>query len=172
MAAAYFNNTWAEFHWVRPFPVAYDGLVIPYEGYMMIPTSTEYSAVMGKPALFGPQEGLKGVLDVISGGLPTDKFILPQGETGDLQLAVLGKGATGADLPGGYQEFYLGISSAGEGYGITAKYLQADASTKEKAQIVADQNGLALSSDGSITDVFGTVSEDKLPAVLTAFLQP
>jgi hypothetical protein len=172
LAVAYFNNTWAEFHWVRPFRVAYDGLVIPYEGFMMIPSSSDYSAVMGKPALFGPQEGLEDVLDVISGGLPTDKFTLPQGETADLQFVVLGKDAAGADLPGGYQEFYLGVSSAGDGYSVTAKYLQPDASTKEKAKEIADQNGLAVSSQGSITEVSGTVAADTLPTVLTAFLQP
>jgi hypothetical protein len=172
MAVAYFNDTWAEFHWVRPFPVAYDGLVIPYEGFMMIPSSTDYSAIMGKPTLFGPQEGLEDVVDVISGGLPTDNFTLPPGETADLQFAALGKGVTGANLPGGYQEFYLGVSNAGEGYSLTAKYLQPDASTIEKAKEIADQNGLVVSSQGPITEVSGTVAADKLPTVLTAFLQP
>jgi hypothetical protein len=172
MAVAYFNDTWAEFHWVRPFRVAYDGLVIPYEGFMMIPSSTDYSAIMGKPTLFGPQEGLEDVVDVITGGLPTDNFTLPQGEIADLQFAALGKGVAGADLPGGYREFYLGVSNAGEGYSFTAKYLQPDASTIENAKEIADQNGLAVSSQGSITEVSGTVAADKLAAVLTAFLQP
>lgn len=176
LGAAYFNDTWAEFHLVRPFPVAYDGLVIPYEGFMMIPSSTDYSAVMGRPALFGPPEGLKGVLDVISGGLPTDKFTLPQGESADLQFAALGKAAADATLSeylsGGYKEFYLGVSSAGDGYSITAEYLQPDASTKEKAQEIADRNGLSVSSQGSITEVSGTVPAEELPTVLTAFLQP
>ncbi len=175
-AAAYFNDTWAEFHWVRPFRVAYEGLVIPYEGFMMIPSSTEYSAVMGKPILFGPQKGLEDVLDVIAGGLPTDKFTLPMGETADLQFATLGKGAAGAgaavDAAGGYQEFYLGVSDAGDGYSLVAKYLQPDASTQEKAKEIADQYGLSLSSQGSLTEVLGTVTADKLQGVLTAFLKP
>ncbi len=174
LAAAYFNGTWAEFHWVRPFRVAYDGLVIPYEGYMMIPSTSEYSAVMGKPTLFGPQQGLKSVLDVISGGLATDNFTLPQGEYADLQFAALGKASalTGANLPGGYQEFYLGISSVGDGYGIKAEYLKPDASAEEKAKEIADENGLSVSTQGSVTEVTGTVPANKLPVVLAAFLQP
>ncbi|HSD56710.1 MAG TPA: hypothetical protein VLB04_00905 [Methanotrichaceae archaeon] len=175
-AAAYFNDTWTEFHWVRPFRVAYEGLVIPYEGFMMIPSSTEYSAVMGKPILFGPQKGLEDVLDVIAGGLPTDKFTLPMGETADLQLATLGKGAAGAgaavDAAGGYQEFYLGVSNAGDGYSLVARYLQPDASTQEKAKEIADQYGLSVSTQGTLTEVLGTVTADKLQGVLTAFLQP
>jgi hypothetical protein len=176
LAAVYFNNTWTEFHWVRPFRVAYEGLVIPYEGYMMIPSSTEYSAVMGKPILFGPQKGLEGVLDVISGGLPTDKFTLPMGETADLQFATLGKGAAGADAAdgatGGYQEFYLGVSDASDGYSIVARYLQPDASAQEKVKEIADQYGLSVSSQGSLTEVLGTVPADKLQGALTAILTP
>jgi hypothetical protein len=176
IAAAYFNDTWTEFHWVRPFRVAYEGLVIPYEGYMMIPSSTEYSAVMGKPILFGPQKGLEDVLDVISGGLPTDKFTLPVGETADLQFAALGKGAAGANATdgatGGYQEFYIGVSDAGDGYSIVARYLQPDASAQEKAKEIADQYGLSVSTQGTLTEVLGTVPADKLQGVLTALLQP
>lgn len=176
LAAAYFNDTWTEFHWVRPFRVAYEGLVIPYEGYMMIPSSTEYSAVMGKPILFGPQKGLEGVLDVVSGGLPTDKFTLPMGETADLQYAALGKGAADTDAAagatGGYQEFYLGVSDAGNGYSIVAKYLQPDASAQEKAKEIADQYGLSVSTQGTLTEVLGTVPADKLQGVLTAILKP
>lgn len=172
LSAAYFNDTWAEFHWIRPFRVAYEGLVIPYEGFMMIPSTTEYSAVLGKPTLFGPQKGLEGVLDVISGDLPTDKFTLPLGETADLQFATLGKGAAGADASGGYQEFYLGVSGAGDGYSLVAKYLQPDASTEQDAKEIADQYGLSVSSQGSLTEVFGTVTADKLQGVLTAFLKP
>ncbi|MDM7911514.1 MAG: hypothetical protein QUS09_00290 [Methanotrichaceae archaeon] len=155
--------------------MAYEGLVIPYEGFMMIPSSTEYSAVMGKPILFGPQKGLKDVLDVISGDLPTDKFTLPMGETADLQFATLGKGAAGVDAiasAGGYQEFYLGVSDAGDGYSIVARYLQPDASAQEKAKEIADQYGLSVSTQGSLTEVSGTVTADKLQGVLTAILSP
>lgn len=181
LAVAYFNDTWAEFHWIRPFPVAYEGLVIPYEEFMMIPMSSEYSAVMGKPTLFGPQKGLEGVIDVISGDLPTDKFTLPLGETADLQLAALGKGVQdadlAADLTGGYQEFYLGVSSSGEGdgysgYSIVAEYLKPDASTQQKVKEIADQYGLSASSQGTTTEVLGTVTADKLQGVLTALLKP
>ncbi len=172
LATAYFNDTWAEFHWVTPFRVAYDGLVIPYEGFMMIPSSSDYSAVMGRPALFGPQKGLQEVLGVISGGLPTDKFTLPQGETADLQFAALGEGLDDAGLAGGYQEFYIGVRSAGDGYDVIAEYLKPDGSIQKKAQEIADQNGLTLTSEGSVTKVSGTVSADNLPVVLAAFMQP
>lgn len=176
LAVAYFNGTWAEFYWIRPFRVGYEGLVIPYEDFMIIPTSSEYSAVMGKPTLFGPQNGLEGIIDVISGGLPTDRFTLPQGETADLQLAALGKGAAGAgftaDLTGGYKEFYLGVSHAGDGYSIMAEYLLPDASAQQQAKEIADQYGLSASSKGSITEVQGTIPADKLQGALTAFLKP
>jgi hypothetical protein len=180
LAVAYFNDTWTEFHWIRPFRVAYEGLVVPYEGFMIIPTSSEYFAVMGKPTLFGPQKGLEGVIDVVSGDLPTDRFTLPMGETADLQLAILGRGAEGAgaaaDMTGGYQEFYLGVSSAGDGagdvYSIMAEYLQPDAATQQQAKEIADQYGLSASSSGSITKISGTVTADRLQSALAAFSKP
>ncbi len=174
LAVAYFNNTFAEFHWIRPFQVGYNGIVVPYEGYMMIPSSADYSAVMGRPTLFGPQKGLEGVLDVVSGGLPTDKFTLPQGEVADLQVAALGKGATGINtsLNSGYQEFYMGVSKVDSGYSITAEYLKPDASTQAKIKGIAEQNGLFLSTKGSLTEASGTIGAGQLKDVLTAFMKP
>lgn len=172
LAVAYFNDTVTEFHWVRPFSVGYDGFVVPYEDFMMIPAGSDYYSVMGKPVLFGPQAGLEEILDVISGDLPTDKFTLPLGETADLQFAALGKGLAGADASGGYQEFYMGVSYAGDGYSLVAKYLQPDASIQEKAKEIADQYGLTVSSEGSLTEISGTVTADKLQGVLTALLKP
>jgi hypothetical protein len=177
IAAAYFNNTWAEFHWVRPFRVTYNGLVVPYENYMMIPTTTDYVTVMGRPTLFGNQEAMKEVLDVISGGgLPADKFTLPAGEKADLQVAALGKGAAGSLLPGGYQEFYLGVSASGQGegssYNITARYLQPDGSAAEKAKEIASRFGLAYTTSTSGIAVSGSVSAKNLQGVLEAFLKP
>ncbi|MDD4487555.1 MAG: hypothetical protein PHD34_02645, partial [Methanothrix soehngenii] len=54
-----FNNTWAEFHWIEPYPMGYNSLVIPYEGYMMIPMGTDFVMAMGRPTLFGPQEAVQ-----------------------------------------------------------------------------------------------------------------
>ncbi len=82
LAAAYFNNTWIEFDWIKPFPVGYSGLVIPYENYMMIPAGADYVTVMGRPTLMGTQDAVKQTIDVIAGGLATDRFTLPAGAGG------------------------------------------------------------------------------------------
>jgi hypothetical protein len=66
----------------------------------------------------------------------------------------------------------MGVSNAGDGYSLVARYLQPDASTQEKAKEIADQYGLSVSSQGSLTEVSGTVTADKLQGVLTAFLKP
>ena len=176
LAVAYFNKTWVEFHGIRPFPVSHSGLVIPYENYMMIPTSSEYVAVMGKPTLFGLQDSLKSVIDVISGGFPTDKFTLAKGEQADMQLVALGRGASGSLLPGGYKEFYLGLSSAKDignnSFNVTARYLQPDSSADQKARMIASEYGLAYSNTGSLADVSGQVQANDLQGLLAAFLSP
>jgi hypothetical protein len=176
LAVAYFNKTWVEFHGIRPFPVSHSGLVIPYENYMMIPTSSEYVAVMGKPTLFGLQESLKSVIDVISGGFPTDKFTLAKGEEADMQLVALGRGTAGSLLPGGYKEFYLGLSSAKDignnSFNVTARYLQPDSSADQKARTIASEYGLAYSNTGSLADVSGQVQANDLQGLLAAFLSP
>ncbi|MDD1759902.1 MAG: hypothetical protein LUQ44_04790 [Methanothrix sp.] len=176
LAVAYFNKTWVEFHGIRPFPVSHSGLVIPYENYMMIPTSSEYVAVMGKPTLFGLQDSLKSVIDVISGGFPTDKFTLAKGEQADMQLVALGRGASGSLLPGGYKEFYLGLSSAknigNNSFNVTARYLQPDSSADQKARTIASEYGLAYSNTGSLADVSGQVQANDLQGLLAAFLSP
>jgi len=176
LGVAYFNKTWVEFHGIRPFPVSHSGLVIPYENYMMIPTSSEYVAVMGKPTLFGLQESLKSVIDVISGGFPTDKFTLAKGEGADMQLAALGRGTAGSLLPGGYKEFYLGLSSAknigNNSFNVTARYLQPDSSADQKARTIASEYGLAYSNTGSLADVSGQVQANDLQGLLAAFLSP
>ncbi|MDM7934648.1 MAG: hypothetical protein QUS08_04575 [Methanothrix sp.] len=172
LAQAYFNETWIEFHWIRPFPVGYSGLVVPYEGYMMIPASTEYMTVMGRPTIFGRQEAVQQVLDVISGGLPTDRFTLPIGESADLQVASLGRGAEGLVLPGGYREFYLGVSRSGEAYSISARYLEPDASALERAQRAAERYGLTYSPGGSNAEISGSVGSEDLQGLLVALLGP
>ena len=39
LAKVDFNGTWTEYHWIRPYPVGYNSLVIPYQDYMMIPVA-------------------------------------------------------------------------------------------------------------------------------------
>lgn len=170
-AAVYFNNTWTEFHWIKPFRVEYSGLVLPYEDFMMIPSSTDYASVMGMPTLFGPQDALKSVLDVIVGAMSTDKFSLPIGEEADLQLAALG-----ADGSADYKEFYLGVSKSkagGDGgFNITARYLLPGSGTEQKAKEVAGKYGLTYSTKASESEVSGSVAAGDLKGALTAFLGP
>ncbi len=176
LGTIYFNNTWSEFHWIEPFRLNYEGLVIPYEDYMIIPAGSDYSSVMGKPTLFGPEDGLKGVLDVISGGLPTNKFSLPSGEQADLQVDILGasfKDST-VPLPSGFKELYLAASpnDEAETYRFSAKYINPESSVAEKAKSIADQYNLSLSSSDEIVDVSGTIEAGNLKDVLTTFLKP
>jgi hypothetical protein len=177
LGAVYFNNTWSEFHGVKPFQVSYEGLVIPYEGFMMIPSSADYSAVMGEPVLFGPQDGLKGVLDVISGEFPTDKFSLPQEEGADLQIAMLGSATKNSTipLPSGFQEFFLELSandSKGD-FRIMAKYLDPDSDVEQKTRSIAKKFNLSdLSTQSGIIELSGNVQAKNLTPVLTAFLEP
>jgi len=172
LGVAYFNNTFAEFHWIRPFPVGYDGIVVPYDGYMMIPNTPDYSAVMGRPTIFGPNKGLEGVLDVISGNnFSTDKFTLPQGELADLQVAILGKSVTGMNATG-YKEFYMGASKIDSGYSFDAKYLSPDAGAKDQIKGFAEQYGLFFSDKGTLTEVSGTVTDGNLKDVLNTFMRP
>ena len=170
LGAVYFNGSSTEFHWIKPYRVAYNSLVVPYDGYMMIPQSSDYSMVLGRPVLFGSQKSLEGVLDVVSGGLPTDKFTLPSGEQADLQVASLSGNKTSPS--GTYREFYIGVTESGNGYAISAKYLSPDSATIQKAKGVSDQYGLGTSSKGGVTEVSGTVDSSKLKGVLTAFLKP
>ncbi|HUI39941.1 MAG TPA: hypothetical protein VLY86_03370 [Methanothrix sp.] len=173
-AAVYFNNTWTEFHWIRPFHVGYNGLVLPYQDFMMIPSSGGYASVMGMPTLFGPQDALKSVLDVIVGAMPTDNFTMPTGEEADLQLAALG--TEGSTQGGDFREFYLGVSRSKAGvdggYNITAKYLLPGVGTEQKAEEIAGKYGLAYSTKGSGMDVSGSVAAGDLKSVLMAFLEP
>lgn len=170
LGAAYFNGSSVEFHWIKPYRVAYNSLVVPYNGYMMIPQTSDYSIVLGKPVLFGSQKSLEGVLDIVSGGLPADKFTLPAGEQADLQVASLPDNKTSPS--GKYQEFYLGVTKSDSGYSLSAKYLKPDSSTAVKAKGISSQFGLSTSSKGGITEVSGTVDQTKLKDVLTAFLKP
>jgi hypothetical protein len=175
LAEAYFNNTWIEFHWIKPFRLAYSGFVIPYEGYLMIPTGTDYVTVMGKPTLFGTQDAMRQVIDVISGGLSTNSFTLPVGEKADLQVAALGRGAAGSPLPGNFKEFYLGVAASADvnsGYNLTVKYLQPDAGTSQKAREVADRYGLGYSTQGSRVEISGQAKAEDLKGVMAAILGP
>jgi hypothetical protein len=172
LGAVYFNNTWAEFHWIRPFQLGYDGIVVPYENYMMIPTGSDYVAVMGKPVVFGTEPALQGVIDVISGNeFSTDKFSLPEDEVADLQVAALGSSSGDANaVPGGYQELYLSVRENGDGYYITAKYLEPDTATLSEVRQIAGQYGLTESTGGDVTTLSGAVTSEQLSTALKDLL--
>ncbi|OYV07710.1 MAG: hypothetical protein CG444_199 [Methanosaeta sp. ASP1-2] len=172
LAKVDFNGTWTEYHWIRPYPVGYNSLVIPYQDYMMIPVE-DYVTVLGKPVLFGPQDSVRSVIDVISGGLPAEGFTLVGDEQADFAFAALGSGGMGMPLSGGYKEFYLS-AKAGENqsFDLRARYLQPQAGVSALAEQVATKNNLSLSRQGSNIEISGAVARENLQSVLTALLGP
>jgi len=172
LAKVDFNGTWTEYHWIRPYPVGYNSLVIPYQDYMMIPVE-DYVTVLGKPVLFGPQDSVRSVIDVISGGLPAEGFTLVGDDQADFAVAALGSGGMGMPLSGGYKEFYLS-AKAGENqsFDLRARYLQPQAGVSALAEQVATKNNLSLSKQGSNIEISGAVARENLQSVLTALLGP
>ncbi|MEI6102781.1 MAG: hypothetical protein WCP70_02445 [Methanothrix sp.] len=175
LAHVNFNGTWTEFHGIKPYVVGYNGLVIPYQSYMMIPAGTDYAIVYGKPALFGTQDSVRSVIDVITGGLAAESFTLIGDEQADLQVAALGSGGSGMPLSGGYKEFYLGVKVAKtqeQGFDLFARYLQPQASVGSKAEEIAAKNNLSYSTIGSEVEISGLVARENLQNVLMALLGP
>jgi len=175
LAQVYFNKTSLEFHWIQPFKVGYNGLVIPYEGYMIIPAGSEYAMVMGKPVLFGTQDAAKQVIDVITGGLSAGNFTLVDDHQADLQVEALGSGGASMPLSGGYKEFYLGVSVSKDranGYDLYGKYLQPSGSVNQKVQDLAGKNNLSYTTKGIDSELSGFVAREKLTNVLVGLLKP
>jgi hypothetical protein len=175
LADAVFNGTWTEFHAVKPYRVGYDGLVIPYEDYMMIPAGTDYAVVFGKPALFGPQDSVRQVLDVVTGGLSAQNFTLVDDDQADMQVTALGSGGASMPLSGGYREFYLTVNvenGTDQGFDLNARYMQPLAATSSKIAEIASKNNLSYSAVGSQAEISGLVAPENLQSVLTALLGP
>lgn len=175
LADAVFNGTWTEFHAVKPYRVGYDGLVIPYQDYMMIPAGTDYAIVFGEPSLFGPQDSVRQVLDVITGGLSAQNFTLVDDDQADMQVAALGSGGESMPLSGGYREFYLAVNAENgtdQRFDLNARYLQPQAATSSKIAEIASKNNLSYSATGSQADISGQVAPENLQSVLTALLGP
>jgi hypothetical protein len=131
---------------------------------------------MGRPTLFGTQDAIRQSIDVITGGLAANGFTLPVGEKADLQLAILGKGIKSMPIANGYKEFYMGVSASKDGtndsFNLTAKYLQPDASTSQKAKDLAVKNNLTYSASSSNAEVSGRVKTENLQGVIMALLGP
>ena len=141
----------------------------------MIPAGSDYVIVYGKPALFGTQDSVRRVIDVISGGLAAESFTLIDDGQADLQVAALGSGGKGMPLSGGYKEFYLGVMQAkapDQGFYLSARYLQPQASVSSKAAEIAAKNNLSLSTNGSGIEISGLVAGENLQNVLMALLGP
>jgi hypothetical protein len=170
-----FNNTWTEFHEIQPYQVGYNSLVIPYQDYMMIPAGTDFAVVYGKPSLFGTQESVRSVIDVIAGGLSTQNFTLIGDNHADLQVAALGSGGAKMPLSGGYKEFYLGVNAAkspDQGFSLDGRYLQPQSSVLSKVGEIAAKNNLSYSTKGSEMEISGLVARENLKDVLMALLGP
>ncbi|MFA6373216.1 MAG: hypothetical protein WCW68_11360 [Methanothrix sp.] len=170
-----FNGTWVEFHGIKPYSVGYNGLVVPYQDYMMIPAGTDYAIAYGKPSLFGTQDSVRSVIDVITGGQSAQSFTLIGDEQADLQVAALGSGGSGMPLSGGYKEFYLAVNAAksqDQGFNLDARYLQPQASLSSKVGEIAAKNNLSYSTIGSEVEISGLVARENLQNVLMALLGP
>jgi hypothetical protein len=176
---SYFNGTWAEYHYIKPFKMNYQGFVVPYFNYMMVPATTDFYLVMGRPTLFGSQSSMEQVLDTLIGNaLPTDRFTIPFDETADLQVASLGRSSgiiteqSMLPLGGGYKELYLGLSGNGP-FNMTAKFVTPDAACEERITQAKTKFGLsAEKGEGNILTVTGTIPESQSKDLLTALLSP
>jgi len=175
LAGAEFNGTWTEFHWIKPYQINYNSLVIPYENYMMIPTGTDYVTVLGRPVLFGSQDGVQQVIDVITGGEPANGFTLDDNDTADLQVVALGSGGSSMPLSGVYRQFSLDMlvdnESAGS-YSLQARLVQPAGNATERIADIATKNNLSYSSQGSDLEISGHVADENLQNVLMALLGP
>ena len=176
MARINFNGTWAEFHWIKPYAVGYNSLVIPYENYMMIPTGSDFVTVLGMPVLFGTQESVPQVIDVIAGSMPTMNFTLAGENHSDLQLEALGSGGENMPLSGAYREFYLGMKATNNtkdnGYSLDARVLDPEPSTSQRINDIASKNNLSVTGQDSDIELSGNVASADLQSVLTALLGP
>ena len=141
----------------------------------MIPAGTDFVVVYGKPALFGTQDSVRRVIDVITGGLAAESFTLINDEQADMQVAALGSGGSSMPLSGGYKEFYMGVNAAKsqeQGFYLMARYLQPQASVGSKAGEIAARNNLSYSNKGSEIEISGLVARENLQNVLMALLGP
>jgi hypothetical protein len=175
LAAVNFNGSWTEMHWIKPYQVGYNSLVIPYENYMMIPTGNDYVTVLGKPVLFGMQEPVQQVIDVITGGLSTDKFTLAGEQKADLQLAALGSGGKEMPLSGAYDQFYLelkALNGSEERYRLDARLKAPQSDSIQKLKDLASANNLSYFADSAGAEVSGSLSQESLQPALTALLGP
>jgi hypothetical protein len=175
LAGIYFNGSWTEMHWIKPYQVGYSSLVIPYENYMMIPTGNDYVTVLGKPVLFGMQEPVERVVDVITGGLSSGHFTLVGEERADLQLAALGLGGKEMPLSGAYDQFYLEISAINgsiERYSLDARLKQPQSEAISKLKDIASASNLSYSAEGAEAVVSGALGQESLQGALMALMGP
>ena len=141
----------------------------------MIPAGSDFAVVYGKPSLFGTQDSVRSVIDVITGGLSAESFSLIGDDNADLQVAALGSGGAKMPLSGGYKEFYLGVNVANgqdRDYSLRALYLQPQTSVNSKAGEIAAKYNLSLSTKGPEMEISGHVAQENLQSALMALLGP
>lgn len=173
LAGINFNGSWTEFHWIKPYQIGYGSLVIPYENYMMIPTGNDYVTVLGKPVLFGIQNQVQQVIDVISGGLSAGGFTLVDQRRADLQVAALGRGGNSMPLSGAYDQFYLEAgreNGSDEMYRLDARIVSPGAGSIQKFRDIATRNNLSYQAEGSEIEISGAVDNENLQNVLMTVL--
>ncbi|ABK14124.1 MAG: hypothetical protein H5T42_04800 [Methanothrix sp.] len=170
-ASVFFNGTWAEFHWIMPFTYNYQGLVIPYNDFMIVPATGDLGRVFGRPTLFGPEGALKQILDVILGGFPTDRLTLAYDEIADLQIAGVG-GIENAPLGGEYEEFYAGITQRENDVYVRCRFLSPAGNTLTRIQAFASKYNMSISRDGSILRLDGTIAPEEIRGVIADLLAP
>jgi len=173
LAGINFNGSWTEFHWIKPYQIGYGSLVIPYENYMMIPTGNDYVTVLGRPVLFGIQNQVVQVLDVISGGLSAGGFTLVDQRRADLQVAALGRGGKSMPLSGAYDQFYLEAgreNGSDEMYRLDARIVSPGAGSIQKFRDIATRNNLSYQAEGSEIEISGAVDNENLQNVLMTIL--
>jgi len=142
---------------------------------MMIPTGNDYVTVLGKPVLFGMQEPVERVVDVLTGGLSSGHFTLVDEERADLQLAALGKGGKDMPLSGAYDQFYLEISAINgseERYILDAQLKQPQSGAISKLKDIASANNLSYSGDSAGAGVSGALGRESLQGTLMALMGP
>jgi len=142
---------------------------------MMIPTGNDYVTVLGKPVLFGMQEPVERVVDVLTGGLSSGHFTLVGEESADLQLAALGKGGKDMPLSGAYDQFYLEISAINgseERYILDAQLKQPQSGAISKLKDIASANNLSYSGDSAGAGVSGALGRESLQGTLMALMGP
>ena len=167
------EQSWFQLHTISPEIIAFDYWVspTPYNGYQFLVRITDdyrIGNVIGTPMMYGPQEIVESVIDVLSGNVEKSSdfdYILSYVEMGAEFQRV-------DSLTDGFaDQFYVDLKKLADGrYSRTVVYLNPTNSTLEnitKLQANSTERGIIydVTTDGDITkveitsDVMSVVSE-------------